>query len=121
MRSRQSDVRTASGRIRRLEPQAAGTLRANTPVQGTAADGFKAALARLWETRDRFPNAVPVLAVHDELVIECDAADAEAVAQWVTQCLQEGMGKYLHSVPVRVEAVVAPTWAGGDLTTVAGI
>ena len=105
-------VRTGSGRIRRLGPEAPGTVRVNTPVQGTAADGFKAALGLLWAGRDRCPSAAPVLAVHDELVVECDAGEAEAVAAWVAACLREGMGRYLRRVPVRVEVRVCRDWSG---------
>jgi DNA polymerase-1 len=112
MIGRSTTVRTAAGRLRRVQPNESGPIRANTPVQGTAADGFKAALARLWETRGAHPSAVPILAVHDELVVECDAADAVAVASWVTECLQAGMGRYLSRVVVQVEATIAETWAG---------
>jgi DNA polymerase-1 len=112
MRGRDPVVRTASGRMRRLRPEAPGTVRANTPVQGTAADGFKAALARLWETRAQFPSAVPILAIHDELVVECDAQDADGVAAWVSACLQEGMQHYLKHVTVRVEVKCARDWSG---------
>ncbi|HCG02569.1 MAG TPA: hypothetical protein DEV93_18750 [Chloroflexi bacterium] len=59
-----------------MGPLGRRTQAVNTPVQGTAADGFKAALAELWRTRSRFPSAVPVLALHDELVMQCDAQDA---------------------------------------------
>jgi DNA polymerase-1 len=111
MGSRCREVRTGSGRIRRLAATARGTVRANTPIQGTAADGFKAALALLWQTRSRYPSAVPILAVHDELVMECDAADATGVATWVTECLQRGMQRYTTRVPVRVEAVIAADWS----------
>ncbi len=52
-------VRTPAGRLRRLGPAAPGTVRVNTPVQGLAADGFKAALAELWATRDRCPVRRP--------------------------------------------------------------
>jgi hypothetical protein len=45
--------------------------------QGTGADGLKLALALLWERREEAPGAFPVLAVHDEIVIECDEAKAE--------------------------------------------
>jgi DNA polymerase-1 len=45
MRDTAPIVRMPSGRIRRLEPDTPGTVRANTPIQGLAADGFKAALA----------------------------------------------------------------------------
>ena len=76
MRDTAPVIQMPSGRIRRLDPEAPGTVRANTPIQGLAADGFKAALAELWATRHRCPSAAPILAVHDELVVECDAADA---------------------------------------------
>ena len=50
--------------------------RLNAPVQGTGADGLKLALALLWERRDECPEAMPVLACHDEVVVECDAQQA---------------------------------------------
>jgi len=49
------------------------TERLNAPVQGTAADGLKLALALLWERRHECLGAVPVLVCHDEVVVECDA------------------------------------------------
>jgi DNA polymerase I-like protein with 3'-5' exonuclease and polymerase domains len=106
-----SMVRTAARRIRRLEASDPGTIRVNTPIQGTAADGFKMALALMWQTRERCPSAVPVLAVHDELVIECDAAEAKEAAAWVVECLQTGMEAFIKRVPVRVEVEVAASWA----------
>lgn len=84
----------------------------NSPVQGTGADGLKAALALLWETRHRCPSAAPVLAVHDEIVLECDAPDAEAAREWVTDCMLRGMRQFLPHVPVVVEATVARDWSG---------
>ena len=50
--------------------------------------------------------------MHDELVVECDAQDAETVAAWVSACLQEGMRRYLARVPARVEVTIASDWAG---------
>lgn len=108
-------VRTRSGRIRRLGPDARGTQAVNTPVQGTAADGFKLGLAELWRTRSRCPSAMPVLAVHDELVIQCAEADATGVAAWVAECLQTGMARLIPRVPVRVEVAISPSWAGDAL------
>ena len=115
MRDTAPVIQMPSGRIRRLDPDAPGTVRANTPIQGLAADGFKAALAELWATRHRCPSAAPILAVHDELVIECDAADADVAAAWVAECLQTGMTRYLTRVPVRVEVTVAQDWSGTPL------
>lgn len=112
MDGRGTEVRTASGRVRYLGPDAPGTVRANTPVQGTASDGFKQALGLLWDTRSRCPSASLVAVVHDEVVVECDAEDAEAVAGWVEQCLRDGMGVYLQRVPVSVTITVAPSWGG---------
>ncbi len=84
----------------------------NTPAQGLAADGFKAGLARLWQTRDRCPTTAPVLAVHDELVVECDVADAEMVATWLSECLVEGMRRYIRRVPIGVETTIMLDWSG---------
>src|SRR5439155_4323157 len=78
------DTRTLAGR-RRLGVKRF-TEQLNSPVQGSAADGMKAALARLWESREHCPSAVPVLCVHDEIVIECDAGDAETAQAWLVGC-----------------------------------
>jgi DNA polymerase-1 len=82
-------------------------------VQGSGADGLKRALALLWERRGECPGAVPVLAVHDEIVVECDADQAEAVAEWLRRAMLDGMALLAEPVPVEVEVMVAPTW-GGD-------
>jgi DNA polymerase-1 len=104
------ETRTLVGR-RRLEVQRF-TEKLNTPVQGTGADGLKQALALLWERRDQAPGAFPVLAVHDEIVIECDAEQAEAVVAWLRQAMLDGFGDWLGAVPVAVEVKIAPTWGG---------
>jgi DNA polymerase-1 len=111
----EATLRTASGRIRRLANGTPGTVRANTPIQGTAADAFKAALALLYETRHRHPSAVLVLCVHDEIVVECDADEAEGVRDWLVDCMTQGMRTVLTRVPVVVEATIAQDWAGTPL------
>jgi DNA polymerase-1 len=104
------DTRTLTGRRR------AGVTRftekLNTPVQGTGADGLKAALALLWERRSECPGAVPVLVVHDEIVIECDEAQAEAALAWLKQAMLDGMAPLIDPVPVEVEVKVGRTWGG---------
>jgi DNA polymerase-1 len=112
MASHAPGVRTLSGRLRRMRPDEPGTHRANTPIQGSAADGYKAALAALWAARRTCPSGAPVLMVHDELVIECAAAEAPAAVEWVTEALERGMRRYLKRAPVRVDATVAPSWGG---------
>lgn len=101
-------TRTRGGR-RRLGV-ASFTEKLNTPVQGSGADGLKAALALLWDRRHEHATAFPVLAVHDEIVVECDRAAAEAVTAWLVTAMTDGMQPFC--VPVEVEATVAPTWGG---------
>lgn len=104
------ETRTLTGR--RRSSVRAFTEKLNTPVQGTGADGLKQALALLWERRDVVEGAVPVLAVHDEIVVECDADHAEAVAVWLKQAMLDGMAPLIAPVPVEVEVSVGRTWGG---------
>jgi DNA polymerase-1 len=104
------DTRTRTGRRR------AGVTRftekLNTPVQGTGADGLKTALALLWERRSECPGAVPVLVIHDEIVVECDEGQAEAASSWLKQAMLDGMAPLIDPVPVEVEVKVGRTWGG---------
>ena len=53
----------------------------NAPIQGSAADLIKLAMVELdRRLASAFPSARMLLQVHDELVLECDAADAPGVA-----------------------------------------
>ena len=53
------------------------------------------------------------LAVHDEIVVECDAGQAEAVGAWVARAMKDAMAPLVDPVPVEVEVRTAQTW-GGD-------
>src|SRR5829696_4966322 len=90
---------TLMGRRRVVEPDRRGnpsfTERLNAPVQGTAADILKLALARLWESREEHPNAFVVLTVHDEVVIECDAQEAPEIARWLGDTLRKAVADVL--------------------------
>jgi DNA polymerase-1 len=106
------ETRTLAGRRRLMFEGAFDTLRLNTPVQGSGADGLKRAMALLWERRNEYPDARPVLAVHDELVVECPVDQAELVKDWVIEAMEDGIRSYLDPVPVQVEAKVSFTWGG---------
>jgi DNA polymerase-1 len=82
----------------------------NYPVQGTAADGLKQALGLLWQRRRECPQAVPVLFVHDEIVIEAPRETAEQAAEWLRQCMIDGMSPFLHPIPCVVELNFGTTW-----------
>jgi DNA polymerase-1 len=94
------------------------TDRLNARVQGTGADGLKLGLALLWEHREDCSGAVPIIACHDELVIECDVEQAvQAKDYWLEKAMIEGMdiiinGTYTSSVPLEAESRIAKSWAG---------
>mgnify|MGYP001240621060 CR=1 FL=1 len=97
------------------------TKRLNFPVQGTGADGLKLALALLWERRDECPpGATPILAVHDEIVVECYEADAGKAGRWLRAAMIEAMDEVINGdlsegdplrVPVEVEVEVGRAWS----------
>jgi DNA polymerase-1 len=109
---------TLLGRRRVVEPDYSGkpsfTERLNAPVQGTAADILKVALAELWEDREAYPHAFPVLTVHDEVVIECDEKDAQAAAAWLSETLRRAVDLVLGLQELAgedaVEVTIAPSW-----------
>jgi DNA polymerase-1 len=107
------DTRTLAGR-RRLAVQRFSE-KLNTPVQGTGADGMKLALALLWERRAEAPGAFPVLAVHDEIVIECDTEQSPAVETWLKKAMVEAMAPLITPVPVAVETRPVPQGGVGHV------
>lgn len=80
----------------------------NMPIQGTAADVMKLAMAAVWKRlKAEKPQARLVLQVHDELIVECPEAEAEAVAK----LLEEEMEQVVRlSVPLTAEAHWGKNW-----------
>jgi DNA polymerase I-like protein with 3'-5' exonuclease and polymerase domains len=111
-RAAQTETRTLAGRRRLLDPKTPIMHRLNSPVLGTEADAAKTALALLWERRADCPGARPVAFVHDEILVEADAGQADTAAVWLRQAMLDGMAPLLDPVPVEVEVQVAATWAG---------
>jgi len=108
------EVRTMFGR-RRLVPELGsrnGRIRAaaeratvNMPIQGSAADILKRAMIDL---ADRLPPSSPmILTVHDELVLEAPADEADAVAALV----RDRMAQAAHlRVPLTVDLGIGENW-----------
>jgi DNA polymerase-1 len=112
-----TETRTLTGRRRTGVTKL--TERLNSPVQGTGADGLKLALALLYERTGECPGAVPILAVHDEVVVECPEEQAEEVKVWLVKAMVDGMNEVLNPglgddypdwVPVEVEAEILESW-----------
>ena len=78
------------GRQRTLGGDDYYTTRLNSPIQGTGADGLKLALVKMWESRDDI-DAFPVLAIHDEIVVEAPAEKAREAKAWLVRCMREAM------------------------------
>jgi DNA polymerase I len=91
-------------------------LARNFPIQGAAAELFKLALVRLelalidhgFAARD--PLTGPVNAVHDELVVECAEADAEAVAALTREAMLGAGRQLLTRVTTEVDVTIQPSW-----------
>jgi DNA polymerase-1 len=114
---RERQARTGSGRLVRFRydeqdrQQISMTKRngKNTPIQGTSADILKRAL-RLLKDELRDTNAHIVNIIHDEIVVEADASEAEEVARRVERAMCAAGEEYLKTVPVKVETEIADEW-----------
>ena len=81
----------------------------NTPIQGTSADILKRAL-RLLKDELRRTDAKVVNIIHDEIVVEAEADEAEDVAEKVERVMRVAGEEYLKTVPVKVETEIAEEW-----------
>jgi DNA polymerase-1 len=114
---RERQARTGSGRLVRFRydeqdrQQISMTKRngKNTPIQGTSADILKRAL-RLLKDELRGTNAQIVNIIHDEIVVEADADEAEDVALKVERAMVAAGEEYVKTVPVKVETEIADEW-----------
>ena len=110
-------ARTGSGRLVRFRydendrQQISMTQRngKNTPIQGTSADILKRAL-RLLKDELAETNSQIVNIIHDEIVVEADADEAQDVAAKVERIMCAAGQEYLRTVPVKVETEIADEW-----------
>ncbi len=88
--------------------ESAERMAVNTPVQGSAADLVKKAMLDVdaW-IRESGCGAKMLLQVHDELILEAPASEAEAVATQVKKLMESAM---TLEVPLLVEAGAARSW-----------
>ena len=99
------DILSPNGRLR----SAAERMAVNTPIQGTAADLIKLAmLAVARELAASGLRAEMLLQVHDELLLEVDAGDVEALGDLVRRCME---GVHDLAVPLVVDVHTGANWA----------
>ena len=84
----------------------------NAPIQGTAADIIKQAMVRMPSAIDA--SGLPLrmlLQVHDELIFECPAADADAAIALIREVMEKAATPVLDlDVPLIVDASQGASW-----------
>jgi len=103
--------RTLAGRKHNYGSDSGMSGRFNTPVQGTAADILKNALGQLY-LEIQGTSIIMVAVVHDEIVLECDASEAEQTADLLKRIMEEAGNRYLKDIPVIAEVSISDSWAG---------
>jgi DNA polymerase I len=79
------------------------------PIQGTSADILKRALRILHDSL-RGTSGRLVNIVHDEVIVECDAAEAQSTADILERAMCGAGSEYLSKVPVNVDVNIADEW-----------
>lgn len=110
-------VRTRAGRIARMnfDPNDRSSLGAaqryakNMPIQGTSADILKRALRLLHDDIEK-TSAKLVNIVHDEIIVECDASEAEATSAILESAMVRAGREYVKSVPIKVDIHIGDEW-----------
>jgi DNA polymerase-1 len=109
--------RTVAGRLARFnfdpeDKQAASAAQRNgknSPIQGSSADIIKRAL-RILHDKLQDTTACIVNVVHDEIVVEADATQAQEIAKVVEDAMCAAGEEYVKKVPVKVETEVSDEW-----------
>ncbi len=109
--------RTASGRMYRFrfdendrsQIGAAQRNAKNFPIQGSSADILKRAL-HLLHQEIAGTSAKLVNIVHDEIIVECDASEAEIIADKLNKVMCAAGAEYIRKVPVKVDVHIADEW-----------
>jgi len=110
-------ARTRSGRMARMsfDENDRGSIGSaqryakNMPIQGTSADILKRAL-RLLHDDIRETSAKLVNIVHDEIIVECDAAESEQTVKILESAMLRAGEQFVSRVPIKVDVHTAEEW-----------
>jgi len=85
----------------------------NSPVQGSAADGTKLAMHRVYKKWHHDPQVLLLNMVHDELILQAPKDRAEEIKTDLHQEMYAPMAEMVQGgIPLRVEVTVGQSWAG---------
>ena len=103
-------TRTVLGRRRYLAKDAYNEY-ANTPVQGSGADGLKISLRLVYDKLKKFNGEAQMIhMVHDEIICHCPTGLVKEVDKVLEEGMHEGMSRVLKKVPVVTEGGEAQSW-----------
>jgi len=97
------DVNSRNGQLR----WAAERVAVNLPIQGSAADILKRAMIDVHAALASHPEARMILTVHDELLFEVPANEADDVAAIVRERMQQAVAL---NVPLDVDVGIGANW-----------
>ncbi|HEX6279542.1 MAG TPA: DNA polymerase [Pyrinomonadaceae bacterium] len=111
-------ARTGSGRLLRIRYEegdrasigAARRYGVNMPIQGTSADILKRCL-RLLHDSLRGTSGKLVNIVHDEVMVECDAPEADSIAAKLDSAMVTAGRDFVGRVPIKTDVHIADEWS----------
>jgi DNA polymerase-1 len=88
----------------------------NAPIQGSAANGLKLAMSLVYRRLKRFDGTAFIIGTfHDELLVECDEADAKEVLEIIKTSMLEAMDGLVNAgelkVPIKVTGGTTKSWS----------
>jgi DNA polymerase-1 len=87
------------------------TKTSNNPIQFAAGDFQNLSLLAIDEIlRERFPTAHVILNVHDQIVAECDEADAETIAQIIKEKMTHKIEGPAGHVMLEADPAISRDW-----------
>ncbi len=115
---RERVTRTGSGRMARYrfdedDRQKMASARRNgknMPIQGTSADILKRAL-RIIHQEYKETSAKLVNIVHDEIIVEVKAEEAENAAKQLEKAMIKAAEEYVTKVPIKVDVIISEEWS----------
>jgi DNA polymerase-1 len=81
----------------------------NMPIQGTSADILKRSL-RLLHDKLSGTSAQLVNIVHDEVIVECEAGDADTAATALQEAMVAAGREIVKKVPIVAEVHITDEW-----------
>ena len=108
--SRLKEIRTLNGRLRLWEERPRITELFNTPIQGTAADIVKQAMAMSFPYLNS-KDIHLIGTVHDEILLESPQEKGQEISHFLKETMIKAGKKFIQHVPIEVDVVIAKNWS----------